>query len=106
MPVQHLLLDACVGVPHSARLVAARRDDFVALWVELDLRYLVLVPFEQGRACSREHVVDACKTVGGGCGEFVSRVVERGVQHLVVVPFECLNTLTRCHVPQFARPIY
>ena len=59
MAVEYLLLDTCISVPDPARLVTARRDDFVALRIELDLRNLVLMSFEKCSACSCEYVVDA-----------------------------------------------
>lgn len=60
MAVKYLLLDARVRVPYSASLVAARRDDLVALRIKLDLRYLILMAFEKRRASSSEHVVYPC----------------------------------------------
>ena len=41
--VQRLQLVTCVARPNLARLVTARRDDLVALWVELNLRNFVFV---------------------------------------------------------------
>ena len=46
MTVQNLLLYACVRVPDPASFVAARRDNFIALWIELNLGYLILMAFE------------------------------------------------------------
>ena len=46
MPVQHLLLHARVRVPHPTSFIAASRDNFIALWIELNLGYLILVTFE------------------------------------------------------------
>ena len=74
--VQYLLLHARVSVPHSARLITARRDDLVALRVELDFRYLIFVPLQQSSASSCENVINPCKTVSRGCGQFVTSAVE------------------------------
>ena len=46
VPIQHLLLHARIRVPHPTSLIAASRDNFIALWIELNLGYLVLVTFE------------------------------------------------------------
>jgi hypothetical protein len=39
--LQYLALGSGISVPHTAGLVATCCNDFVALWVELDLRYLI-----------------------------------------------------------------
>ena len=41
--IKHLKLGAVLDRPNSARLVAARRDDLVALWVEFNYVHFVLV---------------------------------------------------------------
>jgi hypothetical protein len=43
MAIKHLNLGSRISVPDSASLVATSRDDFVSLWVELNLRYFVFV---------------------------------------------------------------
>lgn len=46
MPVQYLLLHSCVRVPDPACLIATSSDNLVALGIELDLRYLILMALE------------------------------------------------------------
>lgn len=94
MPIQYLLLHAGVGVPDAARLIATSSDDLVALWIELDLRYLILVALEQCSAGASEHIIDASQAVCRGRRQLVARVVERGIQHLVVMAFECFYALS------------
>ena len=59
MPVERLNLIACVGAPDFASLVAARRDDLIALRIKLNLTDLVLVALQQRDAGTSENVIDA-----------------------------------------------
>ena len=93
------MLHACVRIPHSARLITTGRDDFVALRVELDLGYLVLVTFEEGGASAREYIIDPGQAVSRCSCQLVTRVVESGVQHLIVVSLECFYALAGGDVP-------
>ena len=63
MTIQYLLLNSGVSVPHSTRFVATCRDELVALRIELDLRYLILVTLEERRASSREYIIYPRQTV-------------------------------------------
>lgn len=63
VPVQYLLLNSCVGVPYSACLVTTGRDNLVALWVELNFRYLVLVTLEKCSTSAREYIIYPGKTI-------------------------------------------
>lgn len=57
MAIQYLLLHARVRVPDPASLIAARRDNLVALGIELDLRYFIFVALEQRSASTREYII-------------------------------------------------
>ena len=99
MAVQYLLLYTSVRIPDSASLITTSSDDLIALRVELDLRYLVLVTLEKRSASTSEHIIDSCQAVGRCCREFIPCIVECSVQHLIVMALECFYTLPRGYVP-------
>lgn len=98
-------LIASLGGPQAASPVATRSDYFVPLRVELDFTDLVLVTLQDGRAGSREHVVDARHAVCARRRQLVACAVEAGVKNLVVVAAELLDALTRINIPQPGRPV-
>lgn len=63
MAVQYLLLDSCVGVPHPACLVTTGSDDLIALRIELNFRYLVIVALEKSSASTREYIIYPGKAI-------------------------------------------
>ena len=99
MAVKYLLLHSRVRIPHSASLITTGRDDLIALRIELDLRYLILVTLEKRSAGTCEYIIDPSQTVCGSSRQLVTRVVESGVQHLIVVSLECFYALAGGDVP-------
>ena len=99
MPVQYLLLDSCVRIPHSASLITTGRDDLVALRIELNFRYLVFMTLEKCSACSCEYIIDPSQAVCRRCCQLVARVVECGVQHLIIMSLEGFYALTGGNIP-------
>lgn len=105
MAFQHLLLVSGVHRPQPASLVARRRDNLSALGVEAHLRDFSLVTLQDGRARSREHIVNSSETVSTCGGELVASAVETRIQDLVVVAPESLDALSTSNIPKFARAV-
>ena len=99
MAVKYLLLHSRVRIPHSASLITTGRNDLIALWVELNFRYLIFVTLKKCSASAREYIIDPGKTISRSGGEFVSCIIESSIQHLVIVPFEGFYALAGGNVP-------
>lgn len=94
MAIKYLLLHSCVRIPHSASLITTGRDDLIALWVELNFRYLIFMTLEKCSASACEYIIDPGEAISGSRRELVSCVIESRIQHLIIVPFEGFYALS------------
>ena len=60
---------------------------------------------QNGRASSREDIVDSRHAIGASRRQLVSSLVEAGVEDFIVVPAELLDALARADVPKTRRSI-
>ena len=63
---EHLAFSSGISVPHTTGLITTCGNYLIALWIELNFRYFVLMPLQQSGTGPCEYIIHSCYTVSRG----------------------------------------